>query len=618
MSIPDRPPQQPIEQPSAVVLLMYAARALTIAILGSFCRNADAIMRGKCTAEEAHRYPSGYPAQLDFGIYWYAKDGTFDKAYPGRRSDLYDPKRKTMVFIHGWSGNQGGATASCYRPSTTCDEDVCPDQRPTMDAWFDAGWNVGFFYWDQFADEPCARDAEQKVWFHSAVDEDDGFRWAQYRLGEDGRQFQMYKTKAKSVGELCADSISETMADFDGPELRFVGHSLGTQLATHCAALLHERNDTLQALKPSRLVLLDPFFTERHLHGMFRCDKPDLTPFSGGVGSLTLKKAARKIEMLYGRGVPTEVSLSSPFPESQYLGSPILPFEPLVVLVKREPTWCGSMMSVDALDHIGCRHKAAVILYFLSGANSRDRASSDFCDPSYPLECTDDELWELQHLQQSLADEGFQQYWEQHAGTDTRRTADDQYARMETRLGDAGLGGVNDYRRFEHLRKRPVSNSSATDDNAINRVSGRMVKRSMSDAYEQARCSVHYPFAYHSGDWCCRAQQEDVYAGLGVACDGGALSLESMCCKGGAFTSCSSPPCADYPVQKSDPFDHLVIEDQEERVNLRSAAGQTNNPTRLVLACGFIVIGCSAVIYWVRNLEGRSAQKRPQYDWISY
>jgi len=51
--------------------------------------------------------------------------------------------------------------------------------------------------------------------------------------------YSVYKSDARSVADLCVSAVEEAMEGFEGPELRFVGHSLGTQLATHCVGLLH-------------------------------------------------------------------------------------------------------------------------------------------------------------------------------------------------------------------------------------------------------------------------------------------------------------------------------------------------------------------------------------------
>jgi len=193
-------------------------------------------------------------------------------------------------------------------------------------------------------------------------------------------------------------------------------------------------------------VLLDPFFTERHLFGMFRCQKIDI--YGKSVGSLTLQQAAESIDLLFRKGVPTEVHLSSPFPESAYLGTPVLPFEPLVVLIRRLPKWCGNVISVEALEHVGCQHKAAVILYFLAGGirPQGNNSSVEACDPSLPLGCSDEQLWRLQQLQQTLAEKGQQQVWLQQGGRETRRTDDDSFTREVEPLGDEGMRGVQEFK----------------------------------------------------------------------------------------------------------------------------------------------------------------------------
>merc|ERR1740121_2474906 len=140
-------------------------------------------------------YPSGWPAQLDWGIYWFGPNGQFKKAKKTQKvqvtdpsswvrqddgydnsterykAEFYDPSRKTILFFHGWSGTASWFPQRCERLTTMCGEGLCPrgkgeesdedgkqQQQKDIDLaaeWIRAGWNVGFFYWDQFADEPC-------------------------------------------------------------------------------------------------------------------------------------------------------------------------------------------------------------------------------------------------------------------------------------------------------------------------------------------------------------------------------------------------------------------------------------------------------------------------------
>ena len=55
-------------------------------------------------------------------------------------------------------------------------------------------------------------------------------------------------------------------------------------------------------------------------------------------------------------------------------------------------------------------------------------------------------------------------------------------------------------------------------------------------------CPETNPFAYYNGDYCCSTEYEKVYSPDGLKCDGGKISLDSLCCKGNAV-KCPSRSC---------------------------------------------------------------------------
>eukprot|EP00928_Gymnodinium_smaydae_P029618 TRINITY_DN22259_c0_g1_i1.p1 TRINITY_DN22259_c0_g1~~TRINITY_DN22259_c0_g1_i1.p1 ORF type:complete len:485 (-),score=77.74 TRINITY_DN22259_c0_g1_i1:223-1677(-) len=430
----------------------HFATVILILSLGARPLLVEAAVRGQCTEETYNAWDSGWPRVLDWGIWWFGPHDAKEKAIKGKESKLFDPSKKTVIFIHGWAGNQGGSTASCYRPTTECDADVCPDRRMLMDAWFAKGWNVGFFFWDQFADEPCARDAEQKVWFDKSKL---GLRYATYHLGEEHSQYQIMQAGFDSVADLCTQAIDDVMGDFSGPEFRLVGHSLGSQVATRCAALLKDGRRQHKTV-PTRLVLLDPFFTERHMMGLVRCH--DLEEHKG-IGEYSLKEATKYINTLYENGVPTVVHISSPFPESSVLGDTIFPFEPIVVLVKHRITWCGKVdaaHALTALSHISCEHKSAVVVYFLASEEVPDH-----CVPWQPFACTDKQIWELQTYQLELAAKGHQRMWIQDNGRHTRDPDDDDYRIAQVELSRREKASVKNIRAVAiHEYHSPLASGS--------------------------------------------------------------------------------------------------------------------------------------------------------------
>ena len=45
------------------------------------------------------------------------------------------------------------------------------------------------------------------------------------------------------------------------------------------------------------------------------------------------------------------------------------------------------------------------------------------------------------------------------------------------------------------------------------------------------KCPDEHPYAYFNGSYCCKEGDEDINENLGELCDGGKISLSSVCCK---------------------------------------------------------------------------------------
>lgn len=324
-----------------------------------------------------------------------------------------------MIFIHGWNhGADSGLVQYCYRMTTHCDPYHCPDHRAMAEAWFEAGWNIGFFFWDQFADEDCARDAEQKIWFDRSGD---GMRWRSNVNGE--LSWNSYVGDGVgSITDLCVMAVKDAMPDYSGPHVRFVGHDLGAQLAIRCAAELHLQG---HVASPARLALLDPYFTEHHL--VLRCDHFDL---SNGLGSFAPEATAGYVRRLWERDVITEVYKSSAFSENWMMGQPNAVLDALVALIEYEPSWCGHFVFAWA-----CKHKAVVPMYFLAFGDPPPALSVAGPDGQQPgvclvpsAACLDADVKELVSRQNVLTSNfSDQQRWVHEDGTGTLETDDDTF-----------------------------------------------------------------------------------------------------------------------------------------------------------------------------------------------
>ena len=214
-----------------------------------------------------------FPFYLDVGLYWYSRAGECIRHVPGEANPFFDPGARTVIYVHGW---QKTTTIRGFRetfhwkanaPAHGLDVDVAA-------AWLDDGWNVGIFYWNQYADEPALRHAEAKIWTASSKV---GMRWRRLVVEMDG-PVPMRKTvhassppSTPSVAHLLCQAYIALYAAADDAtpptpsDIRLVGHSLGAQVVVAAAHELHHQA-AAGALPnwlplPTRVTLLDPVFT---------------------------------------------------------------------------------------------------------------------------------------------------------------------------------------------------------------------------------------------------------------------------------------------------------------------------------------------------------------------
>ena len=198
---------------------------------------------------------------LDYGLYWFDGNNHSVKAVEADGTvnnvplKFYDPSKPTIIHFHGWqpdSATRGdGYDREDFR-FVWGDEDVI-----TSTSWKNKGWNIAYFYWDQFADESEVKDAEAKMWSAN------GPRGMRYRLSDGS-----YSTKFSpdvSVGQIAFDQVTAALSDNTSYYVRLAGHSLGNQLATIVARKI---SDAIYAgnvgtnVMVDRLELLDPFWSQ--------------------------------------------------------------------------------------------------------------------------------------------------------------------------------------------------------------------------------------------------------------------------------------------------------------------------------------------------------------------
>lgn len=206
------------------------------------------------------RFDGGWPDTLDYGLYFFSATNVPQKYVKGQNNSLFNPSKSTLIYFHGW---QSGSVENGFRETFDYhlnSPGYCPEELVESKSWIQKGWNMGIFYWDQFADEPEPWLAEAKIW--SAA----GYVGMRYRTSSKHWQTEGVPSGA-SVTDLCVDAFINLAEASNGQtpkDLRFAGGSLGSQLASHCAAKLQDQASSgkvASAWVPSRVALLEPFFS---------------------------------------------------------------------------------------------------------------------------------------------------------------------------------------------------------------------------------------------------------------------------------------------------------------------------------------------------------------------
>jgi hypothetical protein len=202
-------------------------------------------------AASAQPFPNSVFDGLDHGIYWYQNHTTKSKQIGATANSNFTNGQPTAIYIHGW---QNGSTAKRQRETYERADAACNCDLTA--AWRAAGWNMGIFYWNQFSDEGEVKDAEAKIW---SVNGPKKMRWRK----SDGSYVD--SGISKTAPQLFVEHYKAAMQNYSGNEIRFMGHSLGSQMVIVSAKLISDaidRGEMSANLLPKRIALLDPAFLQ--------------------------------------------------------------------------------------------------------------------------------------------------------------------------------------------------------------------------------------------------------------------------------------------------------------------------------------------------------------------
>ncbi len=196
---------------------------------------------------------------LDYGLYWFDGNNNSVKAveHDGTVNNVslnfFDPTKPTVVHFHGW---QNGSSERGYAREDFHFE-WNGESVITSSSWKNRGWNIAYFYWNQFADEAEVKDAEAKIWSTN------GPRGMRYRLSDGS--YRTTLAPNKSVSQIAFEQVTAALSGSTSYYVRLSGHSLGNQLATIVTKRI---SDAVYAgsignnITVDRLELLDPFWSK--------------------------------------------------------------------------------------------------------------------------------------------------------------------------------------------------------------------------------------------------------------------------------------------------------------------------------------------------------------------
>jgi len=219
-------------------------------------------------------------SDIDYGLYFWGKEGVCEKYTPGIANAFYNTSKPTVLFAHGWQPSKVGKTDLYGRFGMEYEafywaEDNFDGQTKyngqkkwTNTGFIDKGWNTAMVYWTQFADEPAASSgnlfgvhaAEAKIWSFSGPQ---GSRYAAldannnriYKNFSGNIQFKGQSVHVNSAGEMLSLYVVDALKQSNA-NLRMTGHSLGNQMTTYLAYSLFKAG-----VKVNRVALLDPAWT---------------------------------------------------------------------------------------------------------------------------------------------------------------------------------------------------------------------------------------------------------------------------------------------------------------------------------------------------------------------
>lgn len=240
-------------------------------------------LSGSCFAGGPFHWGISTWTKLNVGIYWVAPGDVYCPANQNLESKnsknspkplgpacakAYDPNKPTILFIHGWEPDsvRNMSRFDFYDPV----QGLNPKYADLGKIWRDKGWNVGIFYWNQISDTTFPSQAAAKIWTTKSSQDMDWksynpkAQWSYDHVVDKNACANPSSPDCISVGDRAYKDYVDAFKNYQGHEIRIVGHSLGGQLAvylTHKIAAQVASGKLSPQLLPQQLVLLDPYLS---------------------------------------------------------------------------------------------------------------------------------------------------------------------------------------------------------------------------------------------------------------------------------------------------------------------------------------------------------------------
>ena len=224
------------------ILILALLGAVVYATVTSTGNGNGNVEKARIISVDEIKIPKKVDADNLFGLFFFNEDGSKTSTMAGYDKINFDPKKPTVIFIHGMQMNNG------YN-------DYDPIPNPL--GWLEAGYNFGVYFWSQFADCETPGNGKLKIWLR-------GNGWFYYEDDNGKRVKESEDVLEYTTSEVFVAYYLDLLknVNYSGSSITIAGHSLGantTIAATSYLVTLYDQGSIEKSVLPDRVVLLDAY-----------------------------------------------------------------------------------------------------------------------------------------------------------------------------------------------------------------------------------------------------------------------------------------------------------------------------------------------------------------------